>query len=455
MRLTSPLIVLFLAGCGTRHGLGDGSASLVSSASIHLRNTFDTDPSTYVGRFVPPAVTDLDESNTLILACSKHITTRFIDGGGVAFTEDLSVSTRVAARLGIPLIADASASHQASRSARAEYRLTGKIVAEIPDPDAFAACCKAQPDQCTDRFIGEFIQGTGSLLHEASRETTVAASGTHPASGINGGGGLDRSADWKRVAEFPEPVYFAFKVNPTTHTHDTCPAWASNVPTAPGGVYVVGRSDNARSEQRARDAALGHANGMAMQAAGLAWGSLDGAPLPLRAESWCVTPTKVRRSTRYAARVLAYISHDSIAAAQRTAEANLAARREAERLAAEREAAREAAEREAARQAPAPVPPPDPTGTPTGASDLGRILAAVRAESFSADMLAALALAARGARLGAAEARQVLDLFSFSGDKLEALRTLRATIHDPQHWSALVDAFTASSDREAARALAP
>src|SRR5690606_29069801 len=166
-------------GCG-RHGITNQPASLVSSSSVWLRNTYDTDPSIYVGRFVPPGVTELDESNTMVLACSKHITTRFIEGGDVDYTEDMHVNTQVALRIGMPVVASGSAGYEHSRTAQARYKLTGKLVAEIADPDAFAACCKAQPDQCTDRFIGEFIQGTGSLYHNASRDVDLQGEGTNP-----------------------------------------------------------------------------------------------------------------------------------------------------------------------------------------------------------------------------------------------------------------------------------
>ncbi|MEZ4453543.1 MAG: hypothetical protein R3B09_29065 [Nannocystaceae bacterium] len=189
-------LVTASTSCGSRKGIGGQSASVVSSASVHLRNTFDTDPSTYIGRFIPAGVTEIDESNTLTLACSKHITARFLDGGSVAFSEDLTVSTQVAARLGIPVIADASASHSQSRSARADYTLTGKMVAEIADPAAFAACCKSQPDQCTDRFIGEFIQGTGSLRHRAARDTKIDASGTNSAERDQRIGRPETAAEW-------------------------------------------------------------------------------------------------------------------------------------------------------------------------------------------------------------------------------------------------------------------
>ena len=457
-----PLLAL-LAACGSAR-LANQSATVVSSASVYLRNTFDTDPSIYVGRFVPAGVTDLDESNTLALACSKHITTRFIEGGGVHFSEDLTLSTAVAARIGIPVVADVSASHSQSRSARADYVLTGKMVAEIADPEAFAACCKAQPDQCTDRFIGEFIQGTGSLLHSAARDTKVNASGTNPSSGVSGSGGLDSSAQWQRVAEFANPVYFAFKINPTAYAQgavDTCPSWATTVPTAEGGVYVVGRSDNLRSEQRARNDALGNANAMAMQSAGLAHGSLGNAPMPIRTEAWCVTTTPVRRSVRYAARVLAFVSNESIAEAKKTAEALAIAEREA---AAKREAAAAAEREAAAKRQPASPPPTDPTTTtpvtttttpPAAASDLDKIVAAITAESFSADKLSALEFTAKNTRLTAAEARTVLDLLVYSGDKMTALKLLRDKITDPQNWNTLLGTFASSTDRDEARKLAP
>lgn len=454
MRRTLLLLVL-AAGCATRSGIANQGATVVSSASVHLRNTFDTDPSTYIGRFVPAGVTDLDESNTMTLACSKYIKPRFIDGGGVAFSEDISVSTQVAARIGIPVIADASASHTASRTARADYVLTGKLVAEIDDPEGFAACCKSQPDQCTDRFIGEFVQGTGSLRHQAARSTSIEGSGTNPQTGITGSGGFDRSAEWTRVAEFANPVYFAFKTNPTAYTQgavNTCPSWVDQIPTADGGVYVVGHSDGARSEPKARADALGDANAAALQAAGLHRFALGGSPIPIRAESWCVTSTPVRRTTRFSARVLAFVANESIAEAKRRA---------AELEAAAREEARRAAEREeAARKAAPTTPPTDPapvegTPAPTASGDLARIVAAVQAESFASGKVSALKSAGKSARLTAAEARQVLDLFSFEGDKLEAVTFLRDKITDPLNWNVLVEAFMSATDRDKVRAMTP
>jgi Domain of unknown function (DUF4476) len=59
------------------------------------------------------------------------------------------------------------------------------------------------------------------------------------------------------------------------------------------------------------------------------------------------------------------------------------------------------------------------------------------------------------ARLSAAEARRVLDLFAMSEDKLSALQIMRDHVEDPENWQVLVEGFSFSDDREAARNLAP
>jgi hypothetical protein len=484
-RLSLLLPLLLVAGCG-RNGITNQPASLAPSSSVWLRNTYDTDPSIYVGRFIPAGVTELDESNTMVLACSKYITSRFIDGGGVEYSEDMQVSTEVAVRLGMPVVASGGAGYEHRRSARAQYKLTGKLVAEITDPDGFAACCKAQPDQCTDRFIGEFIQGTGSLQHDAERSFDADGKGTNPSTGISGEGGISRSAEWKRAAEFPNPVYFAFKVNPTPYTQgavNTCPSWVEQPPPAEGGVYVVGSADEQKSESKARSMALQSAGSMAGQAVGVQVG--------VRPTEWCVTSSKNRRGrAKYSARVLGFVSDADVAAAKE--QARLAAEREQARREAMQEQARLAMEREqdrldAEQQArlaggggggttspddggfDQPTDTTDtwsdttttdtftdttPTPGPSG-RDVDRILAAVGAESFSDDQLSALRSSVENASLTAAEARRVLDLFAASEDKLSALGLMRDHVSDPQNWHVLVDGFSFSDDRDAARNLAP
>lgn len=455
-------VLLFAPACG-RNGITNQPASLVSSSSLWLRNTYDTDPSVYVGRFVPAGVTDLDESNTMVLACSKYITSRFIDGGGVEYSEDMKVTTDVALRIGLPVVASGAAGYESSRTARAQYKLTGKLVAEITDPEGFAACCKAQPDQCTDRFIGEFIQGTGSLHHDAERSVELEGKGTNPTNGLSGEGGVSRSAEWQRAADFPNPVYFAFKVNPTPYTQglvNTCPSWVDQPPAAEGGVYVVGSADEARNETNARSSALNNAGGMAARAVGV--------NVAVRPQEWCVTATKNKRGrARYNARVLGFVSDADIATAREQArlaaeqaQAQLAAAQEQARLAAEREQARLDAEAAARPTTEQPTETTDPTTDPTtnpstSPRDVDRILAAIGAEYSSSDQLSALSFSLGEARLTAAEARRVLDVFAASDDKLEALRILADRVDDPANWQVLVDGFAFSGDREAARDLRP
>ena len=78
-------LLMLLVGCGPKQSsTGPQSMSLAPSANVHLRNSFDTDPSAYLGRFVKDSAKGVyDESSTMSLACSEHVTYRRINGGGV------------------------------------------------------------------------------------------------------------------------------------------------------------------------------------------------------------------------------------------------------------------------------------------------------------------------------------------------------------------------------------
>jgi hypothetical protein len=464
------LLTLLLAGCAAK--TPPQAASVASSSSVYLRNSFDTDPSSYLGRFVPAGATDIDESSAMSLACSSHISYKFIEGGDVTYTEALSVGTDVGVRLGIPAIASANGSYAAARTAQAQYVLTGKMVAHIADPAAFAACCKSQPDQCSDRYIGEFIQGTGALYHTNTSAVKGSASAkVVEAANLDASVDLATSSDWKRAAEFTKPVYFAFKVTRTPYAQgavNTCPAWATNPPVVQGGTYVVGNADDAKSEQGARDAALKNANVQAMRAAGVNATSLAGGTLALRAESWCVTPVTNDRGTRYGAKVLAFLADESVATAKAEAAVRISQMQaEAERF--QQQDGSTATPSAPAPGTPAPGTPapgtptprapapgtPTPGGPAPGGPDAARLVAAVQAEAFSDGRLAAIAALAPTTRITAAEAAQLLGLLGFSADMLQGLRLLRTSVVDPQNWETIVGAFSFDSDRDAARALRP
>lgn len=295
-------------------GFGTPQAnSLAPSPNVFLRNSFDTDPSSYLGRFMPEGLLALDESAGMSLACSEHITWRYVDGGGVKYTEFLQASTEASARIGVPVFAGAKGQGSSSSIVRVEYELTGKMIAEIDDPVAFNACCDSSPDQCTTRYVGEFIQGTGSVYHLSDESLTMDAHGNHPA-GVGGDMDFERGISWKRAVEFPNPIYFAFKVAGTGHhqaSTGTCSSWGQSIPAKDGRSYVIGVSRESKSETSARNRAITNATVQAA-AAGLIEYEFYGEELPpgtvtsVNPEDWCVEATETAKGTRYIAKVLAW-----------------------------------------------------------------------------------------------------------------------------------------------------
>ena len=120
------LLMSFLA-CGPKHAsAGPQAMGLSPSTNVHLRNSFDTDPSPYLGRFVKDAAQGaFDESSTMALACSEFVSFRRIDGGGVRYNELLEISSSASARLGLPLIANAAGTASNASIVRVSYELTG------------------------------------------------------------------------------------------------------------------------------------------------------------------------------------------------------------------------------------------------------------------------------------------------------------------------------------------
>ncbi|MFO0634155.1 MAG: hypothetical protein U0168_15015 [Nannocystaceae bacterium] len=258
LRRIAPLALgLAVAQPACAGSMGNNGPSQAPMSNVFLRNSFDTDPSIYLGRFVPRNATDIDEGSAMPLTCSQYVKYRFIEGGGVKFTEHMAVSTEVAARIGVPVIASANASASKNREVKVEYTLTGKMVADITDPAAFEQCCKEKPDQCTDRFIGEFLQGTGAVYREDSSAAQIQGQGTNPTNGVSGAGQASREKSWTQAIEFPNPVYFAFKVTQTPNNRATssCGPWVDAPPSEPGFVFFVGTSREMKNERTARDRA--------------------------------------------------------------------------------------------------------------------------------------------------------------------------------------------------------
>jgi hypothetical protein len=442
---------------------------MAPSSNVYLRNSFDTDPSSYLGRFLPAGLKDLDESNGMTMACSEHITWKFIDGGGVKMTEVLNASTAVSARMGVPLIAKGKGSASSTQSARVSYTLTGKMVSTIEDPSAFAACCKAQPDQCTDRMVGEFLQGTGSVYFEASREAALSAQGKDPSSMAGGDMAFSHGAAWQRAAEFPNPVYFAFKVTPTPYTQQavsTCEDWVESPPEAEGGLHVVGHSKPVKSEQAARRQAMNNAQNQAGRATGLAAQAMaNGTTIGVQEKDWCVEQTGSADKIRYTAHVLGFVSdaeQERIRAMPTVAE-QMAAMQAAAAQSGEAPMAPAATDPAAfsggelgevmqavgadpAALGAAPVGRP-PQVAPGGRGGFGVLLAGVQAQSFDSDKVAMIKAAAPSLRISCAEVGQLLGQLDFDSDKVTVALALRGSVMDPGNVGSILHHFDFDSDK--------
>lgn len=239
----------------TEQGVGP---TVVASSDIYLRSAFDTDPSGYIGRFLPEGG-EVDESASAPTRCSEHIGYREVGGGNVQYDELFQASTQAALRVGMPEILGIGLGGSGGRVVRIQYQLSRKLVAEIEDPAAFEACCQAAPDQCTSRYVAEFFEGTGAVSYAIGAEGAVELSAV--AEGVTGGIELGHGMAWQRSIEFPEPVYFALKTAPNPYTGAAaavagCGEWVDQPPRSALGQYFVGLSDPLPSERAAREAAL-------------------------------------------------------------------------------------------------------------------------------------------------------------------------------------------------------
>ncbi len=292
--------------------------SLAPSHNVHLRTSFDTDPSPYLGRFLPEGLAELDESSGMTLACSAHVSWRFVDGGGVETVEMLHASSGTRARLGVAGLAEGAVGSGHQQAVRVAYKLTGKMVSTIDDPAAFAACCKAQPDQCTDRIVGEFMQGTGSVELEVARGRERRVEAIVRSAKLGGEVRVADGVAWRRAAVFPEPVYFAFKATPTPYAHRTvrtCADWATPVPEAEDGLYLRATSAPVWSEKRGRQRARANLAEQALSAAGI--DASPGVAVPaLHEQDWCMEQFEQDGVTLFAAHVLGFLRHEDRLAAR-------------------------------------------------------------------------------------------------------------------------------------------
>lgn len=236
-------------------------------AGVFLRASFDDDPSHFIGRFIAGnlAEDDIDENRGLQTECSKFVTYKEVNASG-SFDEYYNASTSVKGGLGInnPVPKAASGSgnfgHESGTSIRVQYDLTKKLVANVQDPAAFKTCCESSPDNCTNKYIGEFWYGKGTLYENTGSQTGGDANVSAP----QGEGGIEFADGWawRRSTSF-EDVYFAFRVMDRAIADDC--SWAQRPPKSDEGQYFVGVSPPSPTEDIGRRMAMQHARTQAVQ----------------------------------------------------------------------------------------------------------------------------------------------------------------------------------------------
>lgn len=229
--------------------------SAVPLSTLILRNSFDTDPTEYIGAFVMQEGAVPDEARAARLACSNFVSWKEVGGGDVQMKDVFTASAGAALKLGVPPVAGVDAGAQRSVSLLVQYTATKKWQAVVEDPAGFATCCATYPDQCRSTYVGDFLGGTGKIYSEvvaSARGKGGGASGTVGGEVVAYGG-----KQWTYVNEFPNEVAFAFKLKdaplPRPSDDPICQTdWRRNVPNDTRGHWEVAVSDVFPDEAGAR-----------------------------------------------------------------------------------------------------------------------------------------------------------------------------------------------------------
>ena len=254
MRFKVSLALLSVLGVGLLAGKKIEPPNPTPTSNFYIRTAFDKDPSVFLGRFVAEDAEVIDESAARKTECSQYITYTIIDAGNVEYDEVMNASTNVAAGLKIPgSNVAATLGAGGGIGVRANYTMTNKMVADISDPVAFDACCRKSEGNCTSRFVGEFIEGSGKLWTAHSQFAGMKKLGKlQQANPFE----LEASGEynWAKSRSFNTPVYFAFKITDVPKTD--CKAMVDNPPESEDGLYFGGVSRMRPDEVSAKSHAL-------------------------------------------------------------------------------------------------------------------------------------------------------------------------------------------------------
>ncbi len=347
---TLPLLALCVSACTSGQAapkpLVPESTGPTATApkTLFLRNAFDTDPSLYLGRFIPDgtALDQIDESRGMQTQCSRHIQYKSVGGGGVLYDELYNASSGASISAQIPQVATISAGASTGRTVRVKYTIDQKMISYIADPDKYAACCARAPDQCPAEYIGEFVSGTGAIYYTSGVEAGAKLKVDPPGLNVEIFPKLEvkHGQSWSRGIVFQEPVYFGFKLYPNAAGAPDWDCASESVPLSSLGYYFVGVSPVVADEAKARDDAMLNARKQVVQFVGEQVQSgevtvqtqASSAPLQLQSQSWvegaasglaslvqnrktCVEKLPMPTGYEYRARALAYVPNASVDAA--------------------------------------------------------------------------------------------------------------------------------------------
>lgn len=352
MRRRLPLVLL-LAGTNAAAAPKPSQAestgpTVTAPKSLYLRNAFDTDPSLYLGRFIPDGTSqsDIDESRGMQTQCSRHIVYKNVGGGGVTYDELYNASTGASLSLKIPQAGlKLGAGASVNNTVRVKYVIDQKMVSYIADPDKYAACCTRAPDQCPAEYIGEFVSGTGAVYYGNGADAGADLAFEPPGLDVKVFPKLEvkHGQSWSRGIVFMQPVYFGFKLYPNPASGPDWDCASESVPQSSVGYYFIGVSPVGDDEAKARDDAMFNARKQVVQFVGEQiqsgevtvqsyGGALGALPSQLQSESWvqgaasglaslvqnrktCVEKLPMPAGYQYRARSLAYVPNGSIDAA--------------------------------------------------------------------------------------------------------------------------------------------
>jgi hypothetical protein len=258
-----PLLLLavasLLSACGPKATdynqitrLPDPNRSLI----IHL--TGGDDPSNLIGRFIPDdmPVDQVNASVAMQTRCSQYIKPR-ISNSSVERDEVFEESSGIKAAGSTPTV-KANAGASGSEVARVQYDIRRIMDAEIADQAAFSQCCAQAPDQCTKRYIGRFVFGSGQIFQQAGAAAEFGG-------GIAEIKQLDLDAKWgfawEKATKFKD-IYFGFELTQVANSGaDVCATdWTRKVPTSLDGLYFVGTSNEAAQAADAKRLSETNAN---------------------------------------------------------------------------------------------------------------------------------------------------------------------------------------------------